>query len=222
MGCCFSSPAPRRHGRTRAAHTHSHRRNSISAYETVQYHNYPSEPVARYYYPIAPQEQHHPPIRRVAPASTDLRRSTSHRSRTARVPKQVRIESAYEPPLEKRRVRRKPANSHLRSQIRTSNRDVRSHRTSTTRSSRRPTTRRSGRSSRHPSSSSRTYGNSVSYIATDSSGRTLVADNGHSDYWDWALGSHRFPLGSEEYRVLTVPSDVTSSSASRVHCTACL
>lgn len=217
MGCAVSSPRPKR--RTRAATSHTRRRDSIQVYETVQYHNYPSESVARHYYPIAQPDPGQPAIRRVSAASNDLRRTTSHRSRTSRIPKQVRIESAYEPPPEKRRVRRKPAHSALRNQTRTSNRDVRSYRTSPTRSSRRSTTRRSGRSgrsSRHPPSSSRTYGNSVSYIATDSSGRTLVEDNGHSDYWDWALGSHRFPLDRDEYRVLTVPSDVTSSGASRV------
>jgi len=237
MGCAASSPRPRR--RTRAGtsqlrrdssqfrrrdSTQVRRRDSAAVYETAYSHNYPSESAARHYYPVAQPDPGHHAIRRVGEASTNLRRTTSARSRTARLPKQVtikrptkrvRIERAYSPPPAKRRVRRKPAQGALRSHMRTSNRDVRSNRTSTTHSSRRSTTRRS---TRHPPSSSQTYGNSVSYIGTQSSGRTLVQDNGHSDYWDWALGSHRFPVGSasDEYRVLTVPSDVTSSSASRV------
>jgi hypothetical protein len=230
MGCAVSSPRPRR--RTRAGpsqvrrrdSTQVRRRDSAQVYETAYSHNYPSESIARHYYPDAQPDPGHHAIRRVGEASGDLRRPTSARSRTARLPKQVaierptkqvRIERAYSPPPAKRRVRRKPAQGALRSHMRTSSRDVRSNRTSTTRSSRRSTTRRS---TRHPPSSSKTYGNSVSYIGTHSSGRTLVHDNGHSDYWDWALGSHRFPVGSgsDEYRVLTVPSDVTSSSASRV------
>ena len=225
MGCAVSSPRPRR--RTRAGTSQAHRRSSAPVYETVYSHNYPSEPVARYYYPVAQPDPGYHSIRRVSAAQGDLRRTTSTRSRTSQLPnqvtierpaKQVRIERAYSPSPAKRRVRRKPAQAALRSQMRTSrtsSRDVRSNRASTTRSSRRSTTRRS---TRQPPSSSRTYGNSVSYIGTQSSGRTLVQDNGHSDYWDWALGSHRFPIGtaSDEYRVLTVPSDVTSSSASRV------
>lgn len=85
-----------------------------------------------------------------------------------------------------------------------------------TRSSRRSSTRRSHRSSRYRSTSSKTYGNSRSHPTTAYSGRTLVENDPRSDYWDWALASHRFPLDQDEYRSLTGRSYDSSARTSKV------
>jgi len=205
MGLCYSKP-PRRGRRTPSHHRHG---SGVQVRERTRSSIYATPMGTSYYYTTLPSQDS---IDGAETYSSNLYRPTIYHRESQSIlkePFETETDAMLVGDLRSSRMTTNATSSIPRMR-------VAEHRRPAPRSSRRNSTRRSHRSSRYRTTSSRTYGNSRSNPTTNYSGRTLIEDDPRSDYWDWALASHRFPLDQDEYRSLTGRSYGSSARTSKV------